>query len=562
MCKCAWSVEIIMKPAAMYVRVSTQQQKDGATIESQKALLLQHASKKGFEIHPEWVFADNGISGAKLARPALDKLRDFASEGLFEDVFILSPDRLSRKYAYQAILMDEFNGNCVKVHFQNSNDPVTATDHLLIQMQGMFAEYERAQIAERSRRGKKYKAKNGSVSVMSRAPYGFRYIKGYDQASASFEINQKEASIVKKIFELYVNERLSIAKIQSYLAEHQFRSPKGNPQWHRSTINGILKNSAYRGIAYFGKTEPSEAASTRLKGRSVRINGQRQVSRYCRLRDRKDWIEIPVPSIIENDTFEIAQEFMKVNKSQSLRNAKPGSLLQGVISCKECGYGFITIFSGKKEGGYGYYRCSKRDKKCTNRGIRIESLDKAIWDRLKSMLGSPDLIQEEVTRRLSDLEKAPVLKQQKILSNKMAKLETESNLLLDAYQSECIDLKELKVRMSNIKKEKNNIARELTGINSGLSRGQLLDLSEAVKYFSKHLSTSLDDSTLEEKRRIIRMLIQEIQIGKEDISINHIIPVKEVLTDKIACLQPGCSRVSALKASTCEYNTNCVDNRA
>jgi site-specific DNA recombinase len=213
-----------MKQAAMYVRVSTQQQKEGATIESQKALLLQYASKKGFEIYPEWIFEDNGVSGSKLARPALDRLRDFASEGLFEDVFILSPDRLSRKYAYQAILMDEFNRNGVKVRFQNSNDPVTATDHLLIQMQGMFAEYERAQIAERSRRGKKYRAKNGSVSVMSIAPYGFRYVKGYDQVSASFEINEKEAFVVKTIFDLYVKERLSIAKIQSYLSGHQLRS--------------------------------------------------------------------------------------------------------------------------------------------------------------------------------------------------------------------------------------------------------------------------------------------------------------------------------------------------
>jgi site-specific DNA recombinase len=273
-----------MKQAAMYVRVSTQQQKEGATIESQKALLLQHARKNNFEIHPEWIFSDNGVSGAKLARPALDRLRDFASEGLFEDVFILSPDRLSRKYAYQAILMDEFNGNGVKVHFQNSPDPVTATDHLLLQMQGMFAEYERAQIAERSRRGKKYKAKHGSVSVFSIAPYGYRYIKGYDQITASFEINEKEASVVKMIFDLYVNKRFSISKIRSYLSEHQIRSPKGNPEWSPSTINGMLKNSAYRGIAYFGKMEPCDPLTTRLASRSVRIDGRRQPRRCARPR--------------------------------------------------------------------------------------------------------------------------------------------------------------------------------------------------------------------------------------------------------------------------------------
>jgi site-specific DNA recombinase len=530
-----------MKQAAMYVRVSTQQQKEGATIESQKALLLQHARKSGFEIHPEWTFEDNGISGSKLARPALDRLRDFASEGLFEDVFILSPDRLSRKYAYQAILMDEFNENGVKVHFQNSNDPVTPSDHLFIQMQGMFAEYERAQIAERSRRGKKYKAKNGSVSVLSTAPYGYRYIKGYDQVSASFEINDKEATIVKMIFELYVKKRLSIAKIQTYLLDHQVRSPKGHTIWCRTTINTILKNSTYIGMAYFGKKEPCEPLTTRLAGRRVRINGRRQPKRGSRLRDKKDWIEIPVPSIIDNDTFELAQELMAKNKMQSIRNAKPGSLLQGVISCKECGYGFITTYSGKKSEGYGYYRCSNRDKKCTNPGIRIKPLDEAIWGNLISILESPELIQEEVSRRLSDLEKAPILKQQRILSSKVEKLETETNRLLDAYQNECIDLKELKSRMSNIKKEKNNTMRELAAMDSGLSRGQLLGLSEAVKCFSNHLSSSRNNLNLEEKRKIIRILIQEIQIGKENITINHIIPtINNSSSDEIACLRPSC----------------------
>lgn len=530
-----------MKQAAIYVRVSTQQQKEETTIESQKALLLQHARARGFEVHPEWIFEDNGISGAKLARPALDKLRDLASEGLFDDIFVLSPDRLSRKYAYQAILMEEFNCHGVKIHFQNSNDPVTATDHLLIQMQGMFAEYERAQIAERSRRGKMYKAKNGSVSVLSMAPYGYRYIKGYDLVPSSFEIHDTEASIVRTIYDLYVKKRLSIAKIQLYLLEHQVRSPKGLLEWSRSTINGILKNSAYQGTAYFGKMEPCESISTRLPGRSIRMNGRCQPKRSSRPRDRKDWIEIPVPSIIDKDIFETAQELMITNKSKSLRNANPGSLLQGVISCKECGYGFITIFSGKKSGGYGYYRCSKRDKKCTNRGIRIESLDKAIWDSLMSMLSSPELIQKEVAKRLSELEKAPILKQQGLLSIKIEKLEEESHRLLDAYQSGCIELKELKARMMSIRNEKNNATRELTEINSGLSRRQLLELSEAVEYFSNHLKQSRNFLNLEERRKIVRMLIQEIQIGKDDISVNHIIPIiKDQISDEIACLYPRC----------------------
>ena len=516
-----------MKQAAMYVRVSSQQQKEGQTIESQKALLLQHAKEQGFKIDPEWIFEDNGVSGASLARPALDKLRDLASEGFFDHVFVLSPDRLSRKFAYQAVLMDEFNRNNVKIVFQNSPEPKNPTETLLLQVQGMFAEYERAQITERSRRGKKYKARHGHVSVLSHAPYGYRYIKGSDGIQGCYEVIDREASIVKVIFDLYVKERFSIAKIQAYLKNELIRSPKGNSEWSRSSIYGLLSNSTYRGIAIYGKIEKREPLSTCLPGRRVRLNGRRSPSKSYYKKDPKEWIEIPVPAIIESEIFELAKEVLNKNKGQSLRNSKPGSLLQGLISCKECGYGFITSRSGKKVDANHYYRCSKRDKQCTNRGIRSKSLDEAVWKSLITILESPDLIEKEILRRMSDLEKAPMYQKQKILEGKRERLELESNRLLDAYQGECLELEELRKRLSVIKREKNNIEREMSEINSGLSKKQCLELKQAITYFSNHLSSSQNNLGIEEKRKLLRLLIQEIQVGKEDITINHILPFEK-----------------------------------
>lgn len=529
-----------MKQAAMYVRVSTQRQKEEATIESQKALLQQFAKSNGFEISHEWTFEDNGVSGSTLARPALDRLRDYASEGLFDHVFILSPDRLSRKYAYQAILIDEFKANNVTLIFQNSPTPQTAGDNLLLQMQGMFAEYERAQIAERSRRGKKHKAKIGSVSVLSNAPYGYRYIKSPKGLLSYFEIIDKEASIIKIIFDLYVKERLSIAGIRDYLSNQKIESPKGKAVWSRSTISNILNNSTYRGIAYFGKREKCEPNPMRLVNRYARIRGRYTARKSFRTKEKKERIEIPVPVIIEPEIFELANQLFQKNKDQSIRNAKPGSLLQGLISCKECGYGFITTSSGKNSNGYRYYRCNNQIKKCINRGIRTDCLDTAIWESVISMLEAPDLIQKEVSRRLSDLEKAPKDQQFKLLEGRLAKLDQESNRLLDAYQDECINLSELKQRMSVIKREKNNLIRQMGEANSGLSKKQLLELTEAVAHFSHHLRTSQKKLEFEEKRKILRMLLQGIQIGKDEIFIDHIIPVKKkLIADKNACLCPS-----------------------
>lgn len=545
-----------MKQAAMYVRVSTQRQKEEETIESQKSLLLQFAKNRGFEINKEWIFEDNGVSGSTLARPALDKLRDYASEGLFDHVFILSPDRLSRRYAYQAILIDEFKANNTTVIFQNSPTPQTAGDNLLLQMQGMFAEYERAQIAERSRRGKKHKAKNGSVSVLSRAPYGYRYIKSSKDLISYFEIIDKEASIVRLIFDLYTKDRCSIGDIQRHLLAQKIVSPKGNSEWNRSSINNILSNSTYRGIAYFGKKERCEPNPTRLVDRRTRVKGQSVGNKSLRKKDITEWIEIPVPAIIEHEIFELAQSLSTQNKRLSIRNSKPGSLLQGLISCKECGYGFLTKSSGKKIGGYSYYRCSNRNKRCTNKGIKVEDLDTAIWKSIITMLETPELIQKEVFRRLSDLEKAPVLQQHKLLKGKQLKLEEESNRLLDAYQNDCINLSELKQRMDVIKRERNNLARALEETKSGVSKKQLLELNEAVAYFSSHLQSSAEKLGIEEKRKILRMLIRGIQIGNDEIVIDHIIPLKKKpLSNKNALLCPHRNCVNIYHPQISHYSS-------
>lgn len=529
-----------MKQAAMYVRVSTSQQKEDETIESQKAILAIFAKSKGFEIPSALVFEDNGVSGSTLARQSLDKLRDYASEGVFEYVFVLSPDRLSRKYAYQALLLEEFKRHNVKVFFRNSPNQDTPEEIMLVQMQGMFAEYERAQITERTRRGKKHKAKNGSVSVLTRAAYGYRYLKNPIENQAYLEINDKEASIVKTIYNLYVRERFSIRQIKRYLEQHKILSPKGNEEWSSATLSNILKNSSYQGIAYYGKAEKCDPNPMRLPSRRVRIKPRITPKRSSRNRNRSEWIEIPVPAIIDKETYELAQDLLKTNIRLSPRNTREASLLQGLISCKECGYCFKKVMSGKKENGYHYYCCSRRDGKCTNPRIKIKDLDDAVWKSLITTLESPKLIKEEISRRISEVKNEPLQLKQKQLTKKLIDLENESNRLLDAFQMGHIEIEELGRRMSVLKREVNNTRREVIETSSGISKEQLLELEDAIEYFSKHLKKTQNSLNLEEKRKILRMMVKEIQISKDGIEINHIIPMKEnTELDQIAHLCTG-----------------------
>src|ERR1700686_2027364 len=189
------------KPAAIYARVSSDRQKENHTIASQTAALVEYAQKNEYSVPPEWIFQDEGYSGAILVRPGLEALRDLAAEGQIVAALVYSPDRLSRKYAYQVVLAEELSRCGVELIFLKSPAGATPEDQLLLQFQGMIAEYERAQIAERSRRGKRHKAQQGVVNVLSGAPYGHRYVKKSDISAAYYDVIEAEAQVVRTVYE-------------------------------------------------------------------------------------------------------------------------------------------------------------------------------------------------------------------------------------------------------------------------------------------------------------------------------------------------------------------------
>src|SRR5260370_13371985 len=175
------------QPAAIYTRVSSDRQKENHTIASQTAALMEYAKNDGAVVTAEWTFEDEGYSGASLVRPGLEALRDLAAQGQITTALIYAPDRLSRKYAYQVLLMEELSRCGVEIVFLKSPASGSPEDQLVVQFQGMIAEYERAQIAERSRRGKRHKAREGVVNILSGAPYGYRYIKKTDTSTAPYQ---------------------------------------------------------------------------------------------------------------------------------------------------------------------------------------------------------------------------------------------------------------------------------------------------------------------------------------------------------------------------------------
>lgn len=231
---------------ALYARVSTERQQERGTISSQLEALRAAASADGDEVIEE--FVDDGYSGARLHRPALDRLRDAAEAGALDGVICLCADRLARVYAYQVLIIDELSRLGVSVRFlegpAQGEDPATT---LLVQMQGVIAEYERAKIAERYRRGKLYRARQGEIPFW-KTSYGHRRVIPAEGGPARIEVFEPEAEIARWIFHAYVETGRSIRQIAMDLLDRGIPSPtrNGRSQWPHRGRRTARKHGAPR----------------------------------------------------------------------------------------------------------------------------------------------------------------------------------------------------------------------------------------------------------------------------------------------------------------------------
>jgi site-specific DNA recombinase len=521
-----------MKTAAIYARVSSDKQKEEHTIASQTAGLIAFAQDNGYSVPPEWVFEDEGYSGASLVRPGLEKIRDLAAEGQIEAVLIHSPDRLSRKYAYQVLLIEEFSKSGVEAVFLKAPQAETAEDRLLLQFQGMIAEYERAQILERSRRGKRHKAKQGNVSILSGAPYGYRYVRKTDQAAAYYEIAEAEAQVVRQVYERYTVQGWSIGEITKWLNGLGTPTRLGAKRWERSTVWAMLRNPAYRGAACYGKTQLAKrqriTRPLRLRGGAVsRESAQHE-------RPREEWIEIPVPAIVSDETFALAAERLESNKRHAPRRTVVPSVVQGLVSCRKCGYAMYRTSTRSSARKIYYYRCLGSDAYrhlnhalCDTHPVRMDLLDAVVWDEIVKLLEDPSLIQAEINRRLETArQSSPAKRREEALQRELVRLRKGIERLLTAYQEDLLSLDELRSRMPDLRQRERAAQAELLSLASQESqKATYLRLAETVSSFFARLKETAHTLDAAGRNKIVRLLVKDILVDDDSIVIRHSIPV-------------------------------------
>src|ERR1700686_3626168 len=522
------------KPAAIYARVSSDRQKENHTIASQTAALVEYAQKNGYSVPPEWVFEDEGYSGAILVRPGLERLRDLAAEGQIAAVLVYSPDRLSRKYAYQVLLNEELSRCGVELMFLKAPAGTTPEDQLLVQFQGMIAEYDRAQIAERCRRGKKHMAHQGGVNVLSGAPFGYRYVKKSDTSAAFYEVVEAEAKVVRMVFETYTQQGLSINAIARMLNDRQIATRTGKGRWERSTVWGMLRNPAYRGTACYGKTElrPRQRITRPLRQRRGLPSRDSAGSE----RPRVEWIEVPVPALVSEEMFVLAQEQLEKNKRHSPRRTMEPTLLQGMLVCEQCGYGLYRTSTHTSKQTLNYYRCIGSDgyrrlngPVCTNRPIRQDYLDQFVWSEIMRLLDDPGLIQTEIDRRREAAQKAdPLRKREEELLREQARLEKSSERLVTAYQEGLLTLPQLRQRMPPLQKQRQAVESELQSLRmAAVDEAKYLQLAENMAVFSSKLRVRAEALDIAVRQQILRLLVKEVLVGVDTITLRHSIPIPQ-----------------------------------
>lgn len=522
------------KLAALYARVSTMQQEQEATIDSQIAAIETLAEKQGYQLSKDLYFLDQAVSGARLDRPALNRLRDLAPESLFEAVLCLSPDRLARKYAYQQVLLDELQQAGVKVIFVNQ--PIIDDNpqaQLLLSIQGAFSEYERAMITERLRRGKLHRVRQGKL-INHVTPYGYRYIKISEPGGGRWEINPVEAKVVQQIYQWYIDDdQETILNIVDKLNQMGDQAPPRGKAWQFSTVQSVLKQGDYTGKAYYNRTRTCHE----VIGRPRKIGRGKKRHPIHVPRPKEEWIPVSVPVIVSDDIWSRAQEKLTMRQKFSPRNnSKHFYLLRSMLVCSVCGR---TLVGRTAKNGRQTYYCSNQGRQrspdvqphsCV---IAAEIVDPLVWQAITELLQNPRLIADAWQSSLEPHSNSQ--NEANRLQGRLKTLDRQWDRLLDLYQDEEIEKDELSLRKQRLDQERLTIQQRLKQLNSQISHQQTKEqMIQDFFEFCQQIQSGLSNPTPELQQEVIRLLIDHVVVGKNEIVIKHIVP-----TDDDCRLLPG-----------------------
>jgi len=532
----------------LYARVSTDEQaRSGYSLAQQLEALREHAAREGHEVLEE--VSDPGQSGVSLERPGMDRVRDLVAAGGVSVVLAQDRDRLTREPAYHYLLRREFEEHGTKIRALNDRGDESPEGELTDGILDQLAKYERAKIAERSRREKLRKAREGKTMRTATPPYGFRY----DEAGDALIVSSPEMAVVEKVFRMAA-EGLGTWKIQARLHAAGVLSPMGGSVWDIMVIKRLVLNDLYRprsydamaellgpealarlapgglyGVQWHNRRKTTTRTVSEPDGNGGRIYRRRRTTKE---RPREEWIAVPVPAHMPAAVVEAARQRIEENRMPERKYLTREWELRGLLRCP-CGAGMRTQTTNPhNKGHYFYYSCSRRRKlrkmcDCRQPSIRVGNVEPLVWEFVRGLLLDPERIRAGMERMIAmerETSKGSPEKEARMWSDKLDDAGRKRSRYQEMAAEGLITFSELRERLAELEDTCEVVRRELDALAGRVERAEQLERDkEALLEQTAGVSPEdLDALSGNERNEIYRMLRLEITPSGEGFAITGV----------------------------------------
>jgi site-specific DNA recombinase len=484
---------------ALYARVSTDAQAEKYALSSQLYELRKYAAGR-YPHEPVIELADE-VSGATLDRPKLDELRRLVRSDTVSIIVAYDPDRLSRELVDLLLLTKEFEKHQVLLDFVAGGFEQTPSGRMLLQMRGVIAEYERTQIRARTLRGKLEAARQGRM-------YGERHPFGYDREGGALKVNEQQAEVVRRMFAMVLNDE-SVREIAAKLTADGALPQRGQ-QWRTSSIHRILRNRCYIG----------ETAYNRRK----KVGKHQTV-----FRPQNEWIALAVPSIVSREIFDRAQSQLKRNgELLSGRNDKRFYLLRGLLRCASCG----NRLAGCASHGRPFYRCGGHDRlqlkvgRCRAASLPADKLEAFVIMAVRTVLKG-GLLRRKVEEHAVKLQAVDfdveLTKAQREIEKWRRTEERAARFLVSPEHAGRQSLFEKSLNeatQQRLAEEQRKVALE----QAKAAQESVTNREDAMRLAGRQGLRALAKLNLEQWRRVLQLLLDEISVDGRSLEFRGIIP--------------------------------------
>jgi site-specific DNA recombinase len=525
------------KRAILYTRVSTDEQaRSGFSLAQQLEALREYASCAGYEVLEE--VQDPGESGASLERPGMDRVRDLVAAGGISVVLAQDRDRFSREPAYTYLIGREFAEYGTKLKALNDRGDDTPEGELTDSILDQLAKYERAKTAERTRRGKLRKAREGNIVNAKRTRFGFTATadgKGY-------EVDEEKMVIVRRIFHMIGVEKVGVHGVITAFKKEALPTPTGKNVWERAIVKRLIWEDSYKphsfeelkeiispevlsaldegksyGVYYFNRERvlTHQVAEETPRGRRYKKKTKRTQ------KDRSEWIAIPVPDAgIPREVVESARRTLEQNKASSKADNRIWELSGGVFRCGHCGRAMAThaTFSRRKDGEkarYHYYRCQNaatHKELCPyRRSYKADRLEKKVWEVVSQALKKPERLRtglEEMIRQEEKSLSSDPKKQTEIWQTRIFEVNEKRKRYQEMAAEGLIDFEELREKLFELNEQRQLAEQEIKALQEKEQRLEEMrcDKDNLLNDLVAMTPRLVDELPSEERLRVYEML--------------------------------------------------------